>query len=165
MSNFEPCSECTSGATCLREGCQRPTGVFICCGACRDGRACAERGQCARDSDGYMMHFDEAEHLETGAIRSVATGKGRYDLIPPAALRRLAVVYERGGEQKGDNNWALGIPRSRLLSSAVRHIYQAAAGETDEDHLAQAAWNLFAAIHFEETGLHSPADCAMPEGR
>jgi hypothetical protein len=96
------------------------------------------------------MHFEKAEHLATGAIRSDASGKGRYDLIPPLAMRRVAVVYERGGEQKGDNNWMLGVPRTRLLSSALRHTYQAVNGETDEDHLAHAVWNLLAAIHFEE---------------
>lgn len=96
------------------------------------------------------MHFDSAEHLPTGAIRSDATGKGRYDLLPPRALRRVAVVYEKGASQKGDRNWERGIPRSRLFSSALRHTFQALEGETDEDHLAHAVWNLLALMHFEE---------------
>jgi hypothetical protein len=86
----------------------------------------------------------------TGALRSDSTGKGRFDLISPIALTRLAQVYERGGLQKGDRNWEKGFPVSRALSSAIRHIFQYLAGMRDEDHLAQACWNIFAAIHFEE---------------
>ena len=44
------------------------------------------------------------------------------------------------------------MPFSRLYSSALRHVFQALAGQRDEDHLAQAIWNLTALIHFEETG-------------
>lgn len=88
----------------------------------------------------------------TGATRDAAAGKGRYDLISTHALRRLAVVYERGAANHGDRNWEHGVPRSRCLNSAMRHLQQAIAGETDEDHLAQCAWNVFAAIHFEATG-------------
>ena len=85
----------------------------------------------------------------TGALRSNSLGKGRFDLISPIALTRLAKVYERGGIQKGDNNWCKGFQVSRALSSALRHTYQYLDGQRDEDHLAQACWNLFAAMHFE----------------
>jgi len=37
------------------------------------------------------------------------------------------------------------------LDSALRHANQYLEGHRDEDHLAQAAWNFFAAMHFEET--------------
>lgn len=94
---------------------------------------------------------DEPIHeYGNGARRSVSTGKGRFDLISPLALRRLAQVYERGASQKGDRNWENGFPFSRALDSAIRHINQYREGYRDEDHLAQAAWNLFAALHFEE---------------
>ena len=35
--------------------------------------------------------------FETGAVRDRAKGKGRYDLLPPVAIKRLADLYERGG--------------------------------------------------------------------
>lgn len=93
--------------------------------------------------------------MPTGALRSDSTGKGRYDLISPHAMRRLAQVYERGGIQKGDKNWELGFPCSRAASSAIRHCYQWLEGLRDEDHLAQAMWNIACVIHFEEEILLS----------
>jgi hypothetical protein len=90
------------------------------------------------------------EVFESGAIRDVRTGKGRFDLMSPFALRRLAAIYEKGAVKYAPRNWEAGIPVSRCLDSALRHLIQYLAGENTEDHLAQAAWNLFAAMHFEE---------------
>lgn len=86
---------------------------------------------------------------ETGAKRSDETGKGRFDLISPYGLKRLAVRYEEGVKHKGERNWEKGFPVSRAMSSAMRHINQYLAGDRSEDHLAGAAWQLFAAMHFE----------------
>ena len=88
--------------------------------------------------------------LETGARRDNPAGKGAYELITPIALKRLAKVYERGAVQKGARNWEFGIPFSRCMQSAIRHTFQYLEGMRDEDHLAQACWNLFAVMHFEE---------------
>lgn len=166
----EPCQDCETLATCSRLGCARDHAncVYLggpcysreCEGGCRlticrapsdYEREFNKAAEAASAEAGYAMHFEKAEHLPTGAIRSDATGKGRFDLFPPLAMRRVAIVYEKGAEQKGDNNWMLGVPRTRLLSSALRHTFQAVNGETDEDHLAHAVWNLLAAIHFEES--------------
>jgi len=92
------------------------------------------------------------EYFRSGMVRDVREGKGRYDLISPYALRRLAQVYERGSLKYSDRNWEKGAPFCRFLDSALRHIEQYLMRESDEDHLAQAAWNLFAIIHFEELG-------------
>jgi hypothetical protein len=93
----------------------------------------------------------QRESFDTGAVRDLQVGKGRYDLISFFALHRLAGVYERGAEKYEDRNWEKGIKASRCLSSALRHIAQYMMGMKDEDHLAQAAWNLFAVMHFEQT--------------
>jgi hypothetical protein len=90
------------------------------------------------------------QEYASGATRDKAVGKGKYVFIPPLSLKRLAAVYERGAANHGDRNWEQGFPMSRALDSAIRHIYQYIEGMRDEDHLAQAAWNLFAAMHFEE---------------
>ena len=90
------------------------------------------------------------EKHKTGAVRDVRTGKGRFDLISPFAEKRLADIYEKGVLKYSERNWEKGIPISRCLDSAKRHINQYIMGMVDEDHLAQAAWNLFAIMHFEE---------------
>lgn len=98
----------------------------------------------------------ERKDFETGAVRDVRAGKGRYDLISPLALKRLAQVYERGAAKYDPRNWEKGMPIGRCMDSAIRHIMQYMEGMRDEDHLAQAAWNLFSAMHYEvmiERGL------------
>ena len=92
------------------------------------------------------------EVFPSGMVRDTREGKGRYDLVTPFGLRRLACVYERGAVKYGSHNWEKGAPFSRFLDSAIRHIEQYKAGASDEDHLGHAAWNLFAIMHFEETG-------------
>ena len=98
----------------------------------------------------YITKCDDLKSFESGAKRDNSSGKGAYELISPIALERLAKVYERGAKQKGDRNWENGFPMSRCLQSAIRHTFQYLGGMRDEDHLAQASWNLFAAMHFEE---------------
>lgn len=94
--------------------------------------------------------------FDTGAVRDLREDKGRYDLISPIALRRLAIIYEKGAKKYSDRNWEKGIPICRYLDSAMRHIQQYMEGLRDEDHLSQAAWNLFCVVHTEvmiERGL------------
>ncbi len=88
--------------------------------------------------------------FETGAHRSSASGKGRYDLIPTEATRRSAIHYEQGGINHGDRNWEKGMPFSRLMDSAMRHCNQYLGRDRSEDHLAAAVWNLMAVMHFEK---------------
>lgn len=108
------------------------------------------------------MHFDgttefdavkdsgERREFETGSRRDVRRGKGRFDLINPISLRRLARHYENGGVKYGDHNWELGQPMMSYLDSAIRHIYAFIEGKRDEDHLAAVAWNAFSAIYTDE---------------
>ena len=98
----------------------------------------------------------------TGAVRESQQGKGRYDLISPVGLRRLALRYEYGANKYDDRNWECGVPSSRCFSSAVRHLYQWLAGDRSEDHLAAAVWNVFTIMDNEE---HRPEmlDVPMPD--
>ena len=98
----------------------------------------------------YITKAKDIKDFESGAKRDNPEGKGAYELISPIALKRLAQVYERGATQKGDRNWEFGFPMSRCIQSAIRHTFQYLEGLRDEDHLAQAIWNLMACIHFEE---------------
>jgi hypothetical protein len=90
------------------------------------------------------------EEFKTGSVRDTQVGKGRYDLIPPISLRRLAQHYENGARKYGDRNWEKGQPLSRYLNSALRHLQNILEGDTSEDHMAAGAWNLFAIIHTQE---------------
>lgn len=87
--------------------------------------------------------------FDTGSVRDAATGKGRYDLVTPIALMRLAKLYERGAVKYASRNWEKGQPLSETLDCAMRHIQKHMMGYRDEDHLAAAAWNVFAVMHYE----------------
>ena len=102
------------------------------------------------------MEFDkvkdsgERQQFNTGAVRDSQAGKGRYDLLPTRALRRLAKHYENGAVKYGDNNWLRGIPLKRMMDSAIRHMMKALEGQTDEDHLTAAAWNILGIVELQE---------------
>jgi len=90
------------------------------------------------------------QKFETGAVRDAQSGKGRYDLLPTRAIRRLAEHYENGAVKYGDNNWLKGIPLKRMIDSAIRHLFKALEGQTDEDHLTACAWNILGIIEIQE---------------
>ena len=99
-----------------------------------------------------MAEFDEVkdsgkrQEFETGSKRDTRDGKGRFDLIPPYALTRLARHYENGAKKYGDRNWEKGQPLARYLDSMIRHAYKFLGGSREEDHLAAVAWNALAYI-------------------
>lgn len=92
----------------------------------------------------------QREQFDTGAHRDMRRGKGRYDLLSPFMVKRLAQLMERGAEKYDVRNWEQGFPFGRCLDSALRHVFQYLAGERDEDHLAGAVFNIAAVMHFEE---------------
>ena len=107
-----------------------------------------------------MPEFDnikdsgERQEFSTGSKRDTRKGKGRFDLITPWGLRRLALHYEGGADKYGDYNWELGQPIMRYLDSAERHINDLKialrTGEITEDHAAAVCWNMLSYIHMEE---------------
>lgn len=105
-----------------------------------------------KQPDGPFVLKDsgQREEFPTGSRRDTRSGKGRFDLIPTMALRRLAAVYEKGALKYGDGNWQKGQPLSRYVDSAMRHLVCAAEGKEDEDHLFHAVWNLIALAWTQE---------------
>jgi hypothetical protein len=101
-------------------------------------------------TSGGLVDGGERQNFESGAMREPATGKGRYDLISPFALHRLAQQYENGAAKYSERNWEKGLEGKRMYDSAVRHLNQYMMGNADEDHLAAAAWNIFSLMHYEE---------------
>ena len=87
--------------------------------------------------------------FETGAVRDMHGGKGRFDLLPWAAIWEVARHCENGAVKYGERNVNRGIPVHSLLDSAFRHLCRYMEGETDEPHLVAAAWNILWAIWME----------------
>ena len=89
----------------------------------------------------------ERAKFETGAQRDVETGKPRVsdvlEYLPLECLERTADQYIRGAKKYDKDNWKKGIPTSRYLSSALRHLYMYLTGDRVEDHLAAVVFNVF----------------------
>lgn len=81
------------------------------------------------------------EEFDSGSRRDTRTGKGRYDLLPPKCIARVAKHYENGAVKYGDRNWEKGQPSSRYMDSLLRHAFRYLDGERDEDHLSAVVWN------------------------
>lgn len=95
----------------------------------------------------YLRKIDPIAKTQfaSGATRSDATGRGRFDLIPYEAMLALARRYEMGAERFGDRNWERGQPLSRLLSSMRRHAHQVGY-DYSEDHIGAVLWNAAAFV-------------------
>lgn len=101
---------------------------------------------------------------KSGANRDNPSGKGRMDLLPAEALLRLSRWYEAGALKYGENNWQKGMPNSRYVDAALRHIFKYLAGCQDEDHLSAAAWNILA-VMFNEHNMPEQQDIPKLIGR
>lgn len=112
---------------------------------CTNGCGSEDNSMSVREVEQALQKF------ESGAVRSTDADSERYDLITPIGLRRLAETCALGAARYGERNWEKGIPASNLLNHALRHIVLYMMGDTSEDHIAHAAWNLLAVAHFEET--------------
>ena len=58
----------------------------------------------------------ERREFSTGAVRDMAEGKGRCDLLPACAILRIARHFEAGAKKYDDRNW--------------EKVYQSAASST-----------------------------------
>ena len=154
----------------------------------------------ARRARGTIKDSGNRTEFETGAVRDVQRGKGRFDLMPldimskvfavefadefeegsiadvlksiadfkrtgnkrwlciaiaqyslavhvdlPKLMLDVAKHFENGALKYGERNWQKGIPVSRYVDSALRHLMKDLAGETDEDHAAAFVWNCMCA--------------------
>lgn len=91
----------------------------------------------------------------TGMVRDSQDGKPRFDLLLAANLpygaqflTRMAALAQRGAEKyTARNHEKSRTPEEldRFKASALRHLMQWISGETDEDHSAAVAYNLFMA--------------------
>lgn len=86
----------------------------------------------------------------TGAVRETECHKGRCDLLPMVALIRLSKQFENASSKYPERNWEKGLPMHTFIDSALRHLFKYMDGQTDEDHLCAAAWNILCAMWTEE---------------
>jgi len=96
-------------------------------------------------SDYEIKDSGSRREFGTGAVRDMAIGKGRFDLLPWAVIGAIAIHYQKGCEKYGDRNWEKGLPVKSFLDSAIRHAAQVIDGRNDENHLIAAIWNLLCA--------------------
>lgn len=95
-------------------------------------------------------HGGERRRFGLGGERESSAGKGRFDLLPMRAIRRLAQHYENGAQKYSERNWEKGLPLSRFIDSAFRHLADFMDGDRSEDHLAAILWNIAGYIWTED---------------
>ena len=110
-----------------------------------------ENSNGVKNADPYagrkLQDSGERQSFDTGAVRDTQNGKGAYYLLPPSAIFAVARVFEEGAKKYAARNFEQGIPLSRFIDSALRHMFKHLEGCRDEPHMAQAAWNVLAYIH------------------
>lgn len=104
---------------------------------------------------------DSGERIEydSGMRRDIQSGKPRPDLLfidglpyDQQPLIRWASLLQRGAEKYGEKNWTLANSKeelARFRASAIRHFFQWASGEVDEDHMAATFFNMSAVAYME----------------
>ncbi len=85
-----------------------------------------------------------------GAARSEE--KPRYDLIPAAGLRRIALRFTLGAAKFGDRNWEKGGADfiRDIPNHMAEHLFLYMSGDRSDDHLAAIGWGAVARIYFDE---------------
>lgn len=96
----------------------------------------------------------ERAEYDSGMVRDTEAGKPRFDLMLPRGvpyeaqfLSRVAALLARGADKYSARNWEKASGEAeleRFKGSALRHLMQWLADETDEDHAAAVVFNLLA---------------------
>lgn len=97
------------------------------------------------DIDYTLKDSGDRKVFDSGANRDMSLNKGRFDFLPPATIRALAIHFEKGCMKYGERNWEKGIPVASYIDSAMRHILQFEDGYDDENHLIASLWNIVCA--------------------
>jgi len=130
-------------------GQQSPEAKIKCpaaCTGCGDG-VCDVRND---EPKFTIRDSGDRTQFQTGSVRDRRAGKGRPDLISPLFLKRLAVHTELGATKYSERNWEKGQPLgASFFGSAKRHLDQWFCGDTTEDHLSAAAWNIMCLMQTE----------------
>lgn len=98
------------------------------------------------------------EQHSTGAVRDTIYHRSergyplRFDLVlsNDVGFRRLAETFGEGFLKYGADNWKNGFEESILINHCLQHLTQHLAGDTTEDHLTHALWNLYTLLWMQE---------------
>jgi hypothetical protein len=104
-----------------------------------------QRGQTTHTAD--LKDSGKREQFTSGAVRDTSGNKPLLELIPGWANLAYGWIMEAGARKYAARNWEKGMPMSRYISSAKRHLEAYSLGFRDEPHLWQALWNIGGAIH------------------
>jgi hypothetical protein len=127
----------------------------------------AATSQITKSPEPVVKDGNGHEQSSTGAKRENLYPKGykfpiRWDLLlrNKEGLQRLAETWAEGFAKYGLKNWENGFPESMLISHAIEHLAQYLAGDTSEDHLAHAAWNVLLIPWIQK---HKPHLCDLTQ--
>lgn len=96
--------------------------------------------------EGKMEDSGERMEFESGAVREPAKGKGRYDLISPVAIDRVA-----NWDRYEDPIICRALPP---LEMAYNHIQQFRLGDRQKDHICAAANYLLNKLNLEPVSVN-----------
>lgn len=122
------------------------------CEACWNYESSEELQEQPTDTPTQPQILDSGKRreFETGAVRDMQEGKGRFDLLPWAAIMEVAKHCENGSKKYGEHNAdGYGIPTHSFADSALRHMAKYLDGWTDENHIVAAAWNVLMLIEMQ----------------
>ena len=83
-------------------------------------------------------------------------GKIPWHMLPRDALEEVIAIFQMGAAKYGEGNWLQGLPWLRVWDAAQRHLWAWRSGEdldpeSGRSHLAHAAWNCLALLHYLES--------------
>jgi hypothetical protein len=108
-------------------------------------------------TDDEMGFTKEHTTFATGGQKDT-TGKARFDLIPPEAMKSLTEVYALGTGKYDDRNWEKGIPFSAAVAALKRHLNAFELGDMintadgDRKHIEHVMWWAVALVTFVARG-------------
>lgn len=102
--------------------------------------------------DSKLVEEEKAQAVMSSGIK-YDQGKDRYSIVPGLAIAYVMKVGEFGAKKYGDHNYTLGMPITKFVDAAFRHIFiEWLFKGIDNDpesglpHLAHGAWNVLAAL-------------------
>lgn len=103
-----------------------------------------------------MQSSGKTRTFPSGAIRDDLGTKPPMELLPLDLLERLAILYGKGAEHYGSNNWRKGQPASAVIGSLLRHLSKIMKGDTTEDHYSALVWNALSLMNTDEYHKDNP---------